>query len=123
MDRQRCRIGEYRTGTHKAPPAEPLNMAGFERARTGYPDDARGDVDRISSEALRPAALMVGILFVVFAVENWLPYPPHARRTVVLYNIGLAVLGFALYGLFRRITLSARGTHIAAAVLSLAVLG
>ena len=93
-------------------------MAGFERALTGRPDDARGDVDRISSEALRPAALMVGVLFVVFAVENWLAYPAPARGTVVPSNIGLAVLGFALYGLFRRVTLSALGTHVAAAVLT-----
>jgi len=98
-------------------------MAGVSRALTGCPDDARGDVDQISSEALRPAALLVGILFVVFTVDNWLGYPPDARGTVVPYDIGLAMLGFALYGVFRRITLSARGTHVAAAVLSLAVLG
>jgi signal transduction histidine kinase/ActR/RegA family two-component response regulator len=97
-------------------------MAGFVRALTGGPDD-RGEVDQISSEALRPAALMVGVLFLVFTVQNGLEYPPQARATVVPYNIALSVLGFGLYGVFRRITLSARGTHIAAAVLSLAVLG
>jgi hypothetical protein len=45
-------------------------------------------LDQFSSEALRPAALMVGLLFVVFAVQNGLSYPADARAIAVPYDIG-----------------------------------
>ncbi|HEX3765529.1 MAG TPA: response regulator [Kofleriaceae bacterium] len=83
----------------------------------------QGDVDQFSSEALRPTALMVGVLFVVFAIQNGLSFPPDARVTVVPYNIGLSLLGFTLYGVCRRIPLTSRTAHLAAAGLAFAVLG
>jgi len=84
---------------------------------------AQGDLDQISTEALRPAAFIVGVVFIVFTIQNWLSYPPDARATVVPYNIGLVVLGFTLYGVCRRITLSPRGLRFAASGLVFAVLG
>jgi two-component system, cell cycle sensor histidine kinase and response regulator CckA len=84
---------------------------------------ATGDIDDLATDALRPAALMVGVLFVVFTIQNWMSYPPSARATVVPYNIGLVLLGFTLYGVCRRVKLSSFGTHVAATVLSFAVLG
>jgi len=111
--------GTARAGDREGgPPAKPPG----ERAWTGRLEVA-DDLDQLTSEALRPTALMVGLLFVVFAIQNGLSYPPDARATVVPYNIALSVLGFTLYAVCRRIRLSSRATHLAAASLALAVLG
>jgi signal transduction histidine kinase/ActR/RegA family two-component response regulator len=80
-------------------------------------------VSDIGTEALQPAALVVGLVFVVFAVYNWIAFPAPARVPVTLYDLALIVLGFALYALCRRVTITPRGAHLGAAVLSFGVLG
>jgi hypothetical protein len=82
-----------------------------------------GDLDRVATDGLRPAAMAVGVLFTVFTVYNWLAYPPDVRIPVVLYDLGLVVLGFGLYAVCRRRTLSSNGIHLGAAALSFGVLG
>jgi signal transduction histidine kinase/ActR/RegA family two-component response regulator len=94
-----------------------------ERALTGRLARVAGDLDRVATDGLRPAAMAVGILFSVFSINNWLRYPPAVRTPVVIYDLGLVALGFTLYTVCRRVGLSSRGTHIAAAALSFAVLG
>jgi len=94
-----------------------------EAALTGRMARVQVDLDQVATEALRPAALLVGVIFVVFAIQNWVSYPPDARAVVVPYNVGLVVIGFTLYGVCRRITLSTRGIHLAATGLAFAVLG
>jgi two-component system cell cycle sensor histidine kinase/response regulator CckA len=92
-------------------------------ALTGRLARVAGDLDRVATDGLRPAAMAVGILFTVFSVNNWLRYPPEVRTLVVIYDLGLVALGFSLYGVCRRVVLSSRGIHLAAAALSFAVLG
>jgi signal transduction histidine kinase/CheY-like chemotaxis protein len=72
---------------------------------------------------MRPSALAVGGLFVIFAIYNWFDFPPRARVPVVIYDLALIVFGFGLYAACRRITLSPTGAYIASTALSLAVLG
>ena len=104
--------------------AVPRQIADADRAKlTGRLAKVEGDLDQIATEALRPAALTVGGVFVLFTIQNWLTYPANARATVVPYNLALVVLGFTLYGVCRRVTLSPRGIHLASAVLAFAVLG
>ncbi|HEU4730732.1 MAG TPA: ATP-binding protein [Kofleriaceae bacterium] len=103
--------------------ALPRTVDAGERALTGRLAKIEGERDQIATEALRPTALMVGVVFIVFTIQNWVSYPPEARATVVPYNVGLVVLGFTLYAVCRRITLSSRGSHIAATGLAFAVLG
>jgi signal transduction histidine kinase/CheY-like chemotaxis protein len=77
----------------------------------------------IGTEAVQPAALVVGSVFVVFAIYNWIAFPPPARIPVFVYDLVLIGLGFALYAICRRVTLSSRGAHLCAALLSFGVLG
>jgi two-component system cell cycle sensor histidine kinase/response regulator CckA len=86
------------------------------RARADY-------LTYITADELRPAAFVVGALFVVFTIYNWLQFQPGVRGPVCLYDVGLIALGFGLYVACRRITLSSTAIHIAAAVLSFAVEG
>jgi signal transduction histidine kinase/CheY-like chemotaxis protein len=94
-----------------------------EPALTGSLARAASDLDRLRSDGLKGAALAVGSLYIVITINNWLQYPPDVRVTVLLYNLGLVVLGFSLYVLCRRITLSSTGIHVGVAVLAFAVLG
>jgi signal transduction histidine kinase/CheY-like chemotaxis protein len=94
-----------------------------QRALTGSLARVVGDLDRVATDGLRPAAMAVGILFSVFTIYNAIAYPPGVRLPVVLVDLGLVALGFGLYGLTRRRTLSSNGIHIAAAALSFGVLG
>jgi signal transduction histidine kinase/CheY-like chemotaxis protein len=94
-----------------------------QRALTGPLARVVDDLDRVATDGLRPAAMAVGVLFSVFTIYNWLAYPPDVRIPVVICDLGLVVLGFALYAVCRRRTLSSNGIHIAAAALSFGVLG
>jgi signal transduction histidine kinase/CheY-like chemotaxis protein len=82
-----------------------------------------GGLGEITSDNFRPAAFVVGALFVAFTVYNWLTFRPGVREPMCIYDIGLVVLGFGQYALARRISLSPTGVHIFAAGLSFAVLG
>jgi signal transduction histidine kinase/CheY-like chemotaxis protein len=81
------------------------------------------DLRHMAADDLRPAALMVALLFSVMAVYNWVEFPPPARLPSVLYDLALIVCGAALYVACRRVKLSPTGVYLAAAVLSFAVLG
>jgi signal transduction histidine kinase/CheY-like chemotaxis protein len=87
------------------------------------PRPLRVGLGEISSDNFRPAAIVVGALFVVFTIYNWFQFPPGVRGPMCTYDLGLVVLGFGLYTLCRRVSLSPTGVHIAAAVLSFSVLG
>src|SRR4051812_8624275 len=65
-----------------------------ESALTGRLARVAGDLDRLATDGLRPAAMAVGILFSVFSVDNWLRYPPDVRKLLVVYDLGLVALGF-----------------------------
>jgi len=82
-----------------------------------------GGLGEITSDNFRPAAFVVGALFVAFTVYNWLTFRPGVREPMCLYDLGLVVLGFGQYAIARRVSLSPTGVHIFAAVLSFAVLG
>jgi len=94
-----------------------------ERALSGSLARVAGDLDQVASDGLKAAALAVGILYILIAINNWLQFPLEVRVIVLLYNLGLVALGFGLYAVCRRITLSSTGVYIAVAVLSFAVLG
>jgi len=94
-----------------------------EHALTGSLARVAGDLDQVASDGLKAAALAVGILYILIAINNWLQFPPAVRVTVLLYNLGLIVLGFSLYAVCRRAALSSTGIHIAVAALAFAVLG
>ncbi|HSS00748.1 MAG TPA: ATP-binding protein [Kofleriaceae bacterium] len=82
-----------------------------------------GGLGEITSDNFRPAAIVVGGLFVAFTIYNWIDFRPGVREPMCIYDLGLVVLGFGQYTLSRRISLSPTGVHIFAAVLSFAVLG
>jgi signal transduction histidine kinase len=117
------RPGEPDAASRPDGDAVPEPIGDPDAALTGRLAKAEGDFDQLAAEALRPAALLVGTLFVAFAIQNWLTYPANARAVVVPYNLGLVALGFTLYGVCRRVALSSRAVHLAAAGLALAVLG
>jgi signal transduction histidine kinase/CheY-like chemotaxis protein len=94
-----------------------------ERALDGSLARVAGDLDQVASDGLKAAALAVGVLYIVLAINNWLRYPPGVRAAVLLYNLGLVALGFSLYAVCRRSALSSAGIHVAVAVLAFAVLG
>jgi signal transduction histidine kinase/ActR/RegA family two-component response regulator len=77
----------------------------------------------VVADGLRSAAFTVGVLFCVFAVYYRFGISPDAPSVVVLYDVALVVLGFGLFAMSRRLELSSRGVHAAAAALSFAVLG
>jgi len=77
----------------------------------------------IGTEAIRPAALVVGVLFVLFGISNAVSLPPEVRTPLLCYNAVLSAFGFTMYAATRRIRLSSRGTYLAVATLSFAVLG
>src|SRR5690349_7208107 len=41
------------------------------------------------TDGLQPAALIVGLLFIVFTVYNWLAFPPGVRGPVCIHDLGL----------------------------------
>ncbi|HMG57630.1 MAG TPA: ATP-binding protein, partial [Kofleriaceae bacterium] len=85
----------------------------------------RGDreVGHLATDGLQPAALVVGAVFVVFAIYNAIAFPPGARGPVCAHDIGMIALGFGLYALCRRKRiLSISGVHCCAAILSFGVL-
>jgi len=96
--------------------------AGPRDAVTGPPPPDAA-LPSITAEDFRPAALIVGLLFVGFAIYNWLAFEPGAREAMCLYDLVLIALGLGFYAMSRRISLSSNGVHIAAAALSFAVLG
>jgi signal transduction histidine kinase/CheY-like chemotaxis protein len=82
------------------------------------------EVGHLAADGLQPAALLVGTVFIVFAVYNWLVFPPPARVPVFVYDLVLVGLGFLLYGMCRRKRIvSMGGVHLSAAALSIGVLG
>ncbi|HEU4732024.1 MAG TPA: hypothetical protein VFT22_29210, partial [Kofleriaceae bacterium] len=93
------------------------------RALTGRLARVERDLGQVANDGLRPAAFVVGVLFVVFGAYNWVALPPDARTPLVLYDAALIAFSFALYGVCRRFELSSNGVHVAAAALSLGVLG
>ena len=94
-----------------------------EPALTGSLARAASELDQVRADGLKGAALAVGILYIVITINNWLQFPPEVRFIVLLYNVGLVVLGFGLYALCRRIALSSTGVHIGVAALAFGVLG
>jgi signal transduction histidine kinase/ActR/RegA family two-component response regulator len=75
------------------------------------------------TDGLQAAALIVGLLFIVFAVYNWLAFPPGARGPVCLHDLGLIALGFGIHAMCRkRRALSLSAVHRCAAILSFSVL-
>ena len=94
-----------------------------EHALTGSLARVAGDLDQVAADGLKAAALAVGILYILIAINNWLQYPPAVRVTVLIYNLGLVALGFGMYAACRRIRLSSTGVHVAVAALAFAVLG
>ncbi|HEY0477702.1 MAG TPA: histidine kinase dimerization/phospho-acceptor domain-containing protein, partial [Kofleriaceae bacterium] len=82
-----------------------------------------GDLRHLGNDGLQPAALLVGGLFVVFTIYNWLGFPVGVRGPVCVYDLGLVALGFGIYKICRRVPPSLRGVHLGAAVLSVGVLG
>ena len=81
------------------------------------------DVGHLATDGLLPAALVVGIMFVVFAIYNWIAFPPGVRGPVCAHDLGLVALGFGMYAMCRRRrALSVHGVHCCAAILSFAVL-
>jgi len=119
-----------RADTVEAPPrpeVQPISAreldAQHQHALTGRLALVELDLRGVATDGLRPAALAVGILFVVFAIYNWFAFAPAIRLPVVIYDVALIALGFGLFAVCRRVQLSPRGIHIGAAVLSFAVLG
>jgi signal transduction histidine kinase/CheY-like chemotaxis protein len=94
-----------------------------QRVLTGRLARVERDLGSVATDGLRPAALAVGLLFVAFAIYNWVAFSPDIRVPVVLYDLALVALGFGLYTVCRRVQLSTRGIHMAAAALSFGVLG
>ncbi|HEX3763342.1 MAG TPA: ATP-binding protein [Kofleriaceae bacterium] len=75
------------------------------------------------ADSLRPAAMIVGLLFIPFLIYNALAFPPGARGPVCLHDIAMIALGFGLYAACRRRpTLSLLAVHVGATVLSFGVL-
>src|SRR5262249_30908678 len=75
------------------------------------------------TDTLQAAALVVGLLFIVLAVYNWLAFPPGVRGPVCLHDLGLIALGFGIYATCRkRRALSLSAVHWCAAILSFGVL-
>jgi signal transduction histidine kinase/CheY-like chemotaxis protein len=103
--------------------AEPVATARASKPAATGRRAGTGDLGDVTSDNFRPAAFVVGALFVVFTVYNWVQFRPGVREPMAIYDVALVALGFGLYGLCRRISLSFVGLHIAAAVLSFAVLG
>jgi signal transduction histidine kinase/ActR/RegA family two-component response regulator len=81
------------------------------------------DLRHLGNEGLQPAALVVGLVFIPFAIYDWLVSPDEVRGMACSYDLALVVLGFAMFRLSRRVTLSLRGLHVGAAVLAVGVLG
>jgi signal transduction histidine kinase/CheY-like chemotaxis protein len=81
------------------------------------------DLAYITAADVRPVALIVGLLFIVFTIYNALALLPSARVAMCSYDVALIALGFALYAACGRLRLSSNGVHAIAAALSFAVLG
>jgi signal transduction histidine kinase/ActR/RegA family two-component response regulator len=110
-----------------ASPPEPTLAPDADPMQPRLPSEALArvevDLGRIASEALRPAALVVGLMFVVFAIYNWVAFPPSVRLAAVISDLVLVAVGLGMYAALRRITLSSTGFHIAGSSLSFSVLG
>jgi signal transduction histidine kinase/CheY-like chemotaxis protein len=81
------------------------------------------DVGRLAQHSLRAAALAIAMLFVAIGIYTALaPYGPHflpgTRVPLVASDVVLALTGFAMYELCRRLTLSPTKVHAIAATLS-----
>ena len=81
------------------------------------------DVPQLGKDALQPAALLVGFMFIAYAIANWLTFPVGAREPACLYDLALVGFGFAMYQVCRRVPLSDRGVHLLSFALALSVLG
>src|SRR5262249_51644994 len=66
----------------------------------------KSDLSEITSDNFRPAAFIVGSLFVVFAIYKWFQFRPGVREPICIYDLALVVLGFGLYALCRRVKLA-----------------
>jgi signal transduction histidine kinase/CheY-like chemotaxis protein len=82
-----------------------------------------GDPRHIAADDVRPAALILALVFAVFTVYNAVAFPPPARIPMVAYDLGLVALSAGVYVAFRRIELTPNGVYAVAALLSFAVLG
>jgi signal transduction histidine kinase/CheY-like chemotaxis protein len=75
------------------------------------------------TDGLQSAALIVGLLFIVFTVYNWLAFPPGVRGPVCIHDLGLTALGFGIHAVCRkRRAVSLFAVHLCAALLSFSVL-
>ncbi len=81
------------------------------------------DVPQLGKDALQPASLLVGFMFIAYAIYNWLLFPVGAREPACAYDLALVGLGFAMYQVCRRVPLSDRGVHLLSFALALSVLG
>jgi signal transduction histidine kinase/ActR/RegA family two-component response regulator len=77
----------------------------------------------MATDSLRPAALEVGVLFILFAAYSPFAFPPGTRVPLLIYDFVLVVTGFVLYAVCRRSTLSASRAYLTSALLSVGILG
>jgi signal transduction histidine kinase/CheY-like chemotaxis protein len=85
-------------------------------------DRLERDLGEIALDGLRPAAFTVGMLFLFFAIYNATTFSSAGSNWLVACDVAIVALGFGLLWASRRFTFSAQRVHVAAAVVSLAVL-
>jgi signal transduction histidine kinase/ActR/RegA family two-component response regulator len=96
---------------------------GVELPRPSEPDPTETRDGNAWTDGLQAAALVVGIVFVVFLIYNAVAFPPGARGPVCLHDGGMIALGFGIYARCRRgRALSLTAVHLVAAILSISVL-
>jgi signal transduction histidine kinase len=93
------------------------------RPPTGPIERVEQELGEISADALRPAALTLGILFLAFGIYYAVAIPPGPRGPIVLYDAVLSAVGFATYAACRRYPLASRTVHVLSAVISFAAAG
>jgi signal transduction histidine kinase/ActR/RegA family two-component response regulator len=81
------------------------------------------ELQGIGTDGLRPAGLVVGLLFAVFGIYNWLTFPHDMRVPAAGFDAMLSAIGFAIYRACGRQRISSRRAHVVAAALAFAVLG
>ena len=81
------------------------------------------DIDSGGTDGLRATALVVAVLFAVYAVQNALVFPPGARGPAVVYDLALVACGAMLYAVCRRVRLSRQSVDGVSAAMAFAVLG
>jgi signal transduction histidine kinase/ActR/RegA family two-component response regulator len=74
------------------------------------------------TDGLQTAALIVGIVFLVFLVYNAIAFPPGVRGPVCIHDAGMIALGCGIYAAARTRAMSLAAVHRCAAILSFGVL-